>query len=147
MIDGLPGISHVAANDISAPIEELPPFADLVVDELLFGERPNAKEGLGVADIVEMFERKTPRDFEIQMLALLNRPDARPVLPTIKCPTLVLTGRDDVWSTPARHEEMAAAIPGAKLLLVPQCGHMSTMERPAEVTAAMRTWLAPSTSA
>jgi pimeloyl-ACP methyl ester carboxylesterase len=91
--------------------------------------------------IIGMFERKTPELFLIQQEALLARPDARPVLPQIHCPTLVLTGEDDKWSGPARHEEIAASIPGSQLVLVPKCGHMSTMERPKEVSAAMRAWI------
>jgi len=99
-----------------------------------------------VEAITRMFESQSPDLFEIQMHALLARPDAAPVLPTIQCPALVLTGQDDAWSTPLRHEQMAAAIPGCRLLatglvLVPKCGHMSTMERPVEVSAALRTWL------
>lgn len=91
--------------------------------------------------IVSMFERKTPEIFLIQQEALLARPDARPVLPQIHCPALVLTGADDQWSGPARHEEIAAGIPGSKLVVVPKCAHMSTMERPQEVADAMREWL------
>lgn len=94
-----------------------------------------------VESIVRMIERKTPEIHEKQMLALLNRPDARPVLGQIRCPTLVLTGREDGWSPPARHEEMAAAIPGSKLVIVPNAGHMSTMEQPAAVSHAMHEWL------
>lgn len=94
-----------------------------------------------VEEIIAMFERKSPDLFEIQMLALLNRPNATPLLPQIQCPALVLTGCDDAWSTPARHEVMAQSIPGSELVLVPKCGHMSTMERPEEVTAAIRAWL------
>lgn len=94
-----------------------------------------------VEAIIEMFERKAAEDFEIQMLALLGRPDAGPVLPTIACPTLVLTGADDQWSTPAAHEAIAAAIPNARLVLIPKSAHMATMERPEEVTRAMREWL------
>jgi pimeloyl-ACP methyl ester carboxylesterase len=94
-----------------------------------------------VEDIIAMFERKSPDLFERQMRALLHRPDAGPVLGQIHCPALVLTGIDDAWSPPQRHQEMAAAIPGSMLVLVPKCGHMSTMERPEEVSAAMREWL------
>lgn len=94
-----------------------------------------------VSAIIQMFERKTPQIFLIQQEALLARPDARPVLSQIKCPALVLTGADDKWSGPARHEEIAGGIAGSKLVVVPKCGHMSTMERPAEVSAAMRAWL------
>ncbi|MBZ5634397.1 MAG: alpha/beta hydrolase [Acidobacteriia bacterium] len=94
-----------------------------------------------VEEIIGMFERKSPDLFEIQMLALLGRPNATPLLAVIHCPALVLTGRDDGWSTPARHLDMAQLIPKSELVLIPKCGHMSTMERPDEVTAAMRAWL------
>jgi pimeloyl-ACP methyl ester carboxylesterase len=94
-----------------------------------------------VEEIIQMFERKSPDLFEIQMLALLGRPNATPFLTGIQCPALVLTGRDDAWSPPARHLDMAQLIPKSELVLVPKCGHMSTMERPEEVSAAMRRWL------
>lgn len=94
-----------------------------------------------VDSIVAMLERKTPEVYEMQMLALLGRPDARPVLPAIKCPTLLLTGREDSWSPPARHQEMAAAIPNSRVVIVPDSGHMAPMEQPAAVAQAMREWL------
>jgi pimeloyl-ACP methyl ester carboxylesterase len=94
-----------------------------------------------VEEIIGMFDRKSPNLFEIQMLALLGRPNATPFLKQIQCPALVLTGFDDAWSPPARHLDMAQLIPKSELVLVPKCGHMSTMERPDEVTAAMRRWL------
>lgn len=94
-----------------------------------------------VEEIIAMFERKSPDLFEIQMLALLGRPNATPLLAGIQCPALVLTGRDDAWSPPARHLDMAQWIPKSELVLVPKCGHMSTMERPEEVTEALRRWL------
>ncbi len=95
-----------------------------------------------VEEIIRMFERKNADIFETQMLALLGRPDARPVLPTIHCPALVLTGQDDVWSPPAAHQAMVDAIgPQAQLVLVPRSGHMSTMEQPEAVAAALGVWL------
>jgi len=94
-----------------------------------------------VEEIIQMFERKSPELFEIQMLALLNRPNATPLLPKIQCPALVLTGFDDAWSPPARHLQIAQSIAKSELVVIPKCGHMSTMERPDEVTAAMREWL------
>jgi pimeloyl-ACP methyl ester carboxylesterase len=111
--------------------------------EWLKGMIPSYRQGDGelVESIIHMFEQKTSDMFETQMLALLGRPDANPVLGQIRCPTLVWTGCDDVWSPPAQHEKIASAIPGAKLVLIPKCGHMSTMERPDEVAAAMRSWL------
>lgn len=92
--------------------------------------------------ILDMLERRTPAEFAGQIEALLARPDATPLLPSIRCPTLVLCGRDDAWSTLAQHEEMAARIPGARLAVVERCGHMAPMERPREVGAALHAWLA-----
>jgi pimeloyl-ACP methyl ester carboxylesterase len=94
-----------------------------------------------VEKIVGMIERKTPDIFEAQIRALLGRPDATPVLRQIQCPALFLSGREDGWSPPARHAEMAAAIPGSKLAIIPDSGHMSTMEQPAAVARAMQAWL------
>jgi pimeloyl-ACP methyl ester carboxylesterase len=96
--------------------------------------------------IIEMMSRKTPDIFAAQVRALLARPDAREVLEQIQCPALLLTGREDGWSTPEQHmamfEKMAATkIAGSQIAIVPDCGHMSTLERPAEVSAALRAWL------
>jgi pimeloyl-ACP methyl ester carboxylesterase len=95
-----------------------------------------------VNSIVEMMSRKTPEIFAAQVRALLARPDATPVLEQIHCPALLLTGREDGWSGPAQHAAMSAKIAGSQLAIIPDCGHMSTLERPAEVTAALRAWLA-----
>lgn len=91
--------------------------------------------------ILDMFERSSPVVFAAQIKALLDRPDADPLLPTIACPTLVLCGREDAWSTPARHEHLHARIAGSRLVVVERCGHMSTMEQPEAVTIAIREWL------
>ena len=71
-----------------------------------------ADDGLMDA-ILDMIERQTPDQFAAQIEALLARPDAGAVLRAIRCPTLVLCGRQDAWSPLAQHEEMAAMIPGA----------------------------------
>lgn len=76
-----------------------------------------------------------------QNRAVIARPDARPHLPTLRCPTLVACGADDQLTPPELSREIAALIPGADLVLVPQCGHMLTMEQPAAVNVALRAWL------
>lgn len=76
-----------------------------------------------------------------QQTAIFGRPDSLPTLGQIKCPTLVLCGADDALTTPALHDEMAAAIPGAELVKIPECGHLTTMERPEAVNAALLGWL------
>ncbi len=90
--------------------------------------------------IAEMMGRKTSEIFAAQIKALLERPDATPVLSTIRCPAMVLVGRQDTWSSIAGHREIAALIPNATLAVIEHCGHMSPMERPADVTAAMAAW-------
>lgn len=93
-----------------------------------------------INSIVEMFARKTPEIFAGQIKALLERPDARPVLSAIGCPTLVLCGREDSWSTLATHKDIAARIPQSKLVVIENCGHMAPMERPERVTVALASW-------
>jgi pimeloyl-ACP methyl ester carboxylesterase len=91
--------------------------------------------------MLDMIGRKTPDIFAAQIKALLERPDATPVLSAVRCPALVLCGRQDSWSVLAQHREMAAMIPDSRLAVIEECGHMSTMERPEAVTAALREWL------
>lgn len=94
-----------------------------------------------VNTIIEMMSRKTPDIFEGQIRALLARPDVTGVLSQIRCPALLLTGREDNWSPPLQHAAMAERIARSQLVIVPECGHMSTLERPAEVSTALRNWL------
>jgi len=93
-----------------------------------------------IDQILDMFESKTPDVFAAQIHALLNRPNAGPLLPTIKCPTLILCGHEDSWSPAHQHREMAAIIANSLFVDIPNCGHMSTLERPEAVNTAMRTW-------
>jgi pimeloyl-ACP methyl ester carboxylesterase len=69
------------------------------------------------------------------------RVDRRPDLPKIKCPTIVVCGRDDAATPLFFSEEIAAAIKGSELIVIEQCGHLTTMEKPAETTAILRKWL------
>lgn len=92
--------------------------------------------------ILDMLERGSPAQFAAQIKALLTRRDAAPQLCGIACPTLVLCGREDSWSPPARHEAMQAAIPGATLRIIEHCGHMCTMEQPQALNGALGAWLA-----
>ena len=90
-----------------------------------------------VAPITAMVERMTPAIFERQIRALLGRPDARPVLASIRCPTLVVVGRQDRWSPLEQNRELAEIVPGARLAVIEDCGHFSPVERPGAVAAAL----------
>lgn len=95
-----------------------------------------------VEDILQMADDTGLESFKRQQAAIIARPDNRPFLGSIRCPTLVLVGRDDALTPVELSEEIAAGIPGAKLEIIPECGHLSTMERPAAVTRALEAWLA-----
>lgn len=73
--------------------------------------------------------------------AIMTRPDSRPLLGAIRCPTLVLTSDHDVLLPPALSEEIAAAIGGATLMVVSDCGHLSQPEQPQAVVEALTAWL------
>jgi pimeloyl-ACP methyl ester carboxylesterase len=75
--------------------------------------------------------------FVRQQTAIMSRVDSRPSLAAIACPTLVLVGEQDALTSPDRAAEMAAAIPSARHIVVPDCGHLSTLEQPDAVTAAL----------
>lgn len=77
-----------------------------------------------------------------QQEAIMGRADSRPTLAQIRCPTLVLCGRDDALTPLELHEEMHAGIAGSRLVVLDRCGHLSTLERPDEVNDALRHWLA-----
>ena len=88
-----------------------------------------------------MVMRATPEQHQRQIRALLNRPEARAHLPRIACPTLVMVGRQDRWSPLAQHEEIAALIPNAELVVIEDSGHMSPVEQPAQVSGTLLRWL------
>ena len=93
------------------------------------------------ADYLAMCHDVGPQAYVRQQKAIMSRPDSRPLLATIRCPTLVLVGAQDEATPPALSQEMAAGIAGARLVTVPDCGHLSTMERPEAVTQELVGWM------
>ena len=72
-----------------------------------------------------------------QQKANMGRPDSRAGLSAIGCPTLVIVGDGDVLTPPERAEEIANGIPGARLSVIRDSGHLSTLEQPGAVTKSM----------
>jgi len=91
---------------------------------------------LGV--VLDMAERLGPDVFRRQSLMLKDRPDSVPTLATIDCPTLVLCGVEDRLCPVAYHEDMARRIPNARLAIVDDSGHLSSLEQPDVVSGALR---------
>lgn len=75
--------------------------------------------------------------FVNQQTAIMGRPDSRPGLAAIRCPTLVIVGDGDVLTPPERAEEIANGIPGSRLSVIRDSGHLSTLEQPVAVTRSM----------
>jgi pimeloyl-ACP methyl ester carboxylesterase len=83
-----------------------------------------------------------PEVFRLHSLALMNRADSVPTLPTIDCPTSVICGREDALCPVEYHELMASRIPNARMTVIDDCGHLSSLEQPAAVTAELRRLIA-----
>lgn len=105
----------------------------------MIGEANRNNEAI-VGPLRRMCLAKGQGVFDAQIAALLNRPAVEDLLARISCPTLVMVGALDEWSPVAQHKQIAAAIPGADLVVVPNAGHMVTAEAPAAVNAAITNW-------
>ena len=103
---------------------------------------PSRVDDQPLVDIVQrMADRIGIEAYVRQQEAVMSRADFRPALREIACPTLVLCGRQDAITPLAFHEEIAAGIRGARLVVLENCGHLATLEKPDEVNAALRAWL------
>jgi pimeloyl-ACP methyl ester carboxylesterase len=117
-------------------------FTGVLTDLLPKLIHPDSLYDKSISDVLmQMGEDAGKEVFERQQTAIIGRIDSRPTLARIRCPTLVLCGREDVLTPVEVHEEMAARIRDSLLNLIGKCGHLSTLGRPAEVTAALQRWL------
>ncbi len=91
--------------------------------------------------VQRMGEETGPEAFTRQQTAIMTRPDSRPGLAAIRCPSLVLVGDGDEATPPDRAAEIANGIAAARLLTIPECGHLSTLEQPQHVVRALTEWL------
>jgi len=125
-------LMEVAATDFPAVISKLLPkmlHPNHLGDESIAGTFTAMARSVGSAAFVS------------QQRAIMGRIDSRPSLGQIECPTLVLCGRDDAITPVEVHEELVAAIPGSHLTIVEDCGHLSALEQPERVAAALRFWI------
>lgn len=86
-------------------------------------------------ELVEMSVRVGPQAYIRQNRAVLARADLRPILASIRIPTLVLVGRQDRVTPPYLSYEIQHLIAGARLQVIPDCGHLPPIEKPDEVAA------------
>lgn len=95
-----------------------------------------------VQSLTAMVRRMTPEIHERQMRALLARPDASQTIGAFSGPMLLITGRQDVWSPIAQHEEIARLCPQARLEIVEDAGHFAPVEQPGAVARLLADWVA-----
>jgi pimeloyl-ACP methyl ester carboxylesterase len=96
----------------------------------------------GLQTLVRLMAEETGAEaFVREQTAIIGRAHSRPDLARIACPTLVVVGDGDELIAPENSVEIADGIPGARLVTVAECGHLSTVERPAQVNAALTEWL------
>ena len=118
---------------------KLSEVVDALTPRFLHRSRQN-DEGLKQT-VRDMAAETGAEAFVRQTKAIMSRQDSRPLLSQIGCPTLVLVGEGDELTPPELAKEIAGGISGAKLVVVPGCGHLSTLEQPEAVNAALVGWL------
>jgi pimeloyl-ACP methyl ester carboxylesterase len=94
-----------------------------------------------VAAYLAMVRRAGPEQLVIQNRAIMARADSRPLLKDIRCPLLVVCGDSDLLTPPECSREIAAAVPQARFELLPDCGHLLTLEQPEAVNTLLLDWL------
>jgi pimeloyl-ACP methyl ester carboxylesterase len=114
---------------------------DLMFPSLVHRNRRGDKNLKRIVDL--MGEEIGADAFICQQHAIMARADSRASLAAITCPTLVVVGDADRLTPPAAAQSIAAGISAARLVVIPQCGHLSTLEQPEALNAALVEWIAP----
>jgi pimeloyl-ACP methyl ester carboxylesterase len=123
---------ELAATDLDAVIERLLPLLshpDRMNLPAVRGNIQSMANGLGA----EVFTR--------QQRAIIGRPDSRPTLKDITCPTLVICGHDDLITPPQMAKDIASGIKHAKLEIIAKCGHLATLDQPELVSDLLLGWI------
>lgn len=91
--------------------------------------------------VKEMHQETGSEAYINQQTAIMNRADSRTLLPQLQMKTLIVVGDSDQLTPPAAAKEMHELVAGSKLDVIPNCGHMSTLERPDRVTKLLVEWV------
>lgn len=94
-----------------------------------------------ISNLENMVSNFTIEDYEKQVTALLNRPDATKVLPNIKVPTLLLSAVEDLWSPFSQHKSMSESIQNSTLVEIEDAGHMVICEKPELIAKEIDSWI------
>ena len=143
-------LSTLAPNDGPAQTErrmgyirlvEAGKFAEVAEERIPILVHPARREDAPLLDIVRGMAGDTGAEtFLRQQRAIMSRADSRPGMGQIACPTLVIWGRQDGITTEAHQAEIVAGVPGARLEVIEDCGHLTTLEKPATTARLLATW-------
>lgn len=86
------------------------------------------------------------RDYGVEryvahLKACIARPARNTTLASIRVPTLIAVGREDLITPLTQHEDMARRIPAADLAVLEHCGHLAPLEAPTALAAALTKWM------
>ena len=122
----------LAATDLDAVTEQLLPRLS----------HPELMDHPTVGGVIQSMATSLGKDvFVRQQRAIMSRPDSRPTLASIGCPTLVICGRDDLITPPELATEIADGISQARLAIIEHCGHLATLDQPEEVSRLLVDWV------
>lgn len=113
---------HVRADGTPAIVSQM---LDRLVGDTTRRMRPGVH-----AKVRAMLEEAAPASFVRAQAAMSARPDSTPLLPRVRVPTLIVTGSEDVMIKPDESRSMARAVPGARLEVIEEAGHLPPIERP-----------------
>lgn len=136
--------AEAAANRLKTAERVLAAGAEFVAEAMLpklFGQRTAREQPARVADVRRVMAVTQPAAIAAAQRGMAQRPDSTALLPTIRTPTLVVVGAEDAISPPDEMRGMAAAIPGAEFVVIPDAGHMAPLENPAAFNAALAKFL------
>jgi pimeloyl-ACP methyl ester carboxylesterase len=114
--------------------------ADDMLPKLL-GETTHREKPEVVSRVRTLIEANSREAIHGAIGAMLTRPDSRPLLATVSCPTLILAGEEDTLIPTAASEEMHRAIHGSSLVMLPRCGHLASLEQPEPFNRALGRFL------
>lgn len=118
-------------------------FAELSPLHFPYNVHPHRRDDATLRKIhAQMTDEVGVAGYVNQQRAIASRPDSRPMLAGIGCPTTIIAGDGDTLTPPERGVEMLRAIPGSDMVVIPDCGHLAPLERPEAVCQALESWMA-----
>jgi pimeloyl-ACP methyl ester carboxylesterase len=121
------------------------PVADRMLPRLLAPATLSGRPEIA-ARVRGMILRAPPDGVRGALQGMADRPDSTPILPSLRCPTLFVVGEHDALSPPAEAEGMRAQVPGGRIAVIPDAGHLAPVESPSAVAQALASFVGGLTS-